>query len=91
MISRCLCLLLITGPCVSVMLDFDNFRVMHNYKRIGEISLCVWIHPAVVHHHSLALTSARRPFLLSNILFLIFHLLFFLSIFFLSYVSCLLY
>ena len=34
---RCLCLLLITGPCVTVMLDFDNFRVIHHYKRIGEI------------------------------------------------------
>ena len=38
MIIRCLCLLLITGPCVPVMMDFDNFGVMHNYKRIGEIS-----------------------------------------------------
>ena len=33
----CLCLLLITGPGVTVMLDFDNFRVMHNYKPIGEL------------------------------------------------------
>ena len=34
---RSLCLLLITGPCVTVVLNFDNFRVMHNYKHIGEM------------------------------------------------------
>ena len=32
-------LLLITCPCITVMLNFDNFRVMHNYKHIGELRL----------------------------------------------------
>ena len=45
MIRRFLCLLLITGPCVTVMLNFEQFRWSCTTKFGGEMRRCDWIHP----------------------------------------------
>ena len=68
-----LCLLLITGPCVTVMLNFDNCgghaQLYLGVQRGGVTGFT----PAAVHNPLIAVTAVRRPFLLlPNIFFFLF-------------------